>query len=253
MKGTSTPTTKPKRRKTERNYKLDHKLKIRQDDPLYYVLENDIDLISNHIYLFGIEGYTMGGGVDAATEPGVEYVMANRFIRNINMCMRRNPMKPLVIHMKTRGGDWSEGMAIYDAIRSFPWPVTIINYTHARSMSSLIFQAGNKRVMMPNSYFMFHDGTFGMEGTVKQVRSAVKFERTAEKIMLDIYAKSMKQHGKLAQKTQIYIRKWLRSRMDKEEDVYLTANEAIDYGFADEIFDADWSRLTDYTPEQLER
>lgn len=244
---------KPKRRKLERNYKLDHKLKIRQDDPLYYILENDLDLKSNHIYLFGIETYTYGGGVDAAYEPGVEYVMANRFIRNLNLCMRVNPKKPLVIHMKTCGGDWTEGMAIYDAIRSFPWPVTIINYTHARSMSSLIFQAGNKRVMMPSSYFMFHDGTFGMEGTVKQVRSAVKFERNAEKTMLDIYTKAMKLHGKLSQKPQDYIKKWLRSRMDKEEDVYLSANEAVDYGFADEIFDADWSRLTDYSPEQLER
>ena len=79
--------TTPK--KENRNYKLDHKLKIRQDDPLYYVLENDIDLISNHIYLFGIEAYMYGGGADASAEPGVEYVMANRFIRNLNMCMRR--------------------------------------------------------------------------------------------------------------------------------------------------------------------
>ncbi len=240
--------------KENRNYKLDHKLKIKQDDPLYYVLENDIDLISNHIYLFGIEGYTYGGGSDATTEPGVEFVMANRFIRNINMCMRRNPEIPLVIHMKTCGGDWVEGMAIYDAIRSFPWPVTILNYSHARSMSSLIFQAGNKRVMMPNSYFMIHDGTNGLEGTVKQVRSAIKFEKkVADKTMMDIYVKAMKQSGTMANKTTTYIKKWLRSRMDREEDVYLTAKETVDLGFADEIFNADWSMLTEYTPEQLER
>lgn len=451
-------------KKEVRNYKLDHKLKIRQDDPLYYVLENDIDLISNHIYLFGIEGYSYGGGIESASEPGVEYVMANRFIRNLNMCMRRNPEIPLVIHMKTCfppntkieiingrkeiknikigdfvlthknryrkvtnvmsntyhgdmieirygrngnqqivratpehpimverdgnkmwiefknvipddkifilsskckktgevipyyrtekkqlrifkrsfdlshqhlindyennhinkyidgvewimkgtppkklqdswfevdesgfvkvkvislkkytpningrkvynltveednsylaarvvvhncGGDWVEGMAIYDAIRSFPWPVTILNYSHARSMSSLIFQAGNKRVMMPNSYFMFHDGTTGVEGTVKQVRSMVKFEKkVADKTMLDIYVKAMKDGGSMANKSNIYIRKWLRNRMDKEEDVYLTAKEAVELGLADEIFNADWSKLTNYTTEQLER
>lgn len=238
----------------KQNYKLDHKLKIKQDDPLHYLLECDLDLKSNHIYLFGIESYSYGGGPDAGIEPGVEYVMANRFIRNLNLCMRVNPKKPLVIHMKTNGGDWQEGIAIYDSIRAFPWPVTILNYTHARSMSSLIFQGGNKRVMMPNSYFMFHDGTFGMEGTVKQVRSAIKFERkVADRTMLDIYAKAMQEGGKLKNKSLQYIRKWLRSRMDKEEDVYLTAKETCDLGLADEIFDADWSRLTDYTPAQLER
>lgn len=238
----------------QKNYTLDHKLKIKQDDPLYYLLEGDLDLKSNHIYLFGIESYTYGGGADAAYEPGVEFVMANRFIRNINLCMRVNPEVPLVIHMKTNGGDWNEGMAIYDAIRSFPWPVTILSYTHARSMSSLIFQAGNKRVMMPNSYFMFHDGTFGMEGTVKQVRSAVRFEKkVADRTMLDIYAKAMKQGGKMASKSQQYIKKWLRARMDREEDVYLTPKETCELGLADEIFDANWKGLTEYTPEQLER
>jgi ATP-dependent Clp protease protease subunit len=248
---TAPKSTAPK--KDVRNYKLDHKLKIRQDDPLYYILENDLDLKSNHIYLFGIEAYTYGGGIDAAYEPGVEYVMANRFIRNLNLCMRVNPETPLVIHMKTCGGDWTEGMAIYDAIRSFPWPVTILNYTHARSMSSLIMQGGNKRVMMPNSYFMFHDGTFGMEGTVKQVRSAVKFEENASETMLEIYAKVMKYHGKMSMKKVEEIKKWLRNKMDKEEDVYLSAKEAVEFGFADEIFDADWSKLTEYTEQQLTR
>ena len=240
-------------KKDLRNFTLDHKLKLRQDDPLYYVLENDIDLMSNHIYLFGIESYSYGAGSDFTKEPGVEYIMANKFIRNLNMCMRRNPEKPLLIHMKTCGGDWTEGMAIYDAIKAFPWPVTILNYSHARSMSSLIFQAGNKRVMMPNSYFMFHDGTFGIEGTVKQVRSAVKFDELSEKTMLDIYAKSMKYHGELSDKSLDNIKKWLRVRMDKEEDVYLTSDEAVKYGLADEIFDSNWASLTQYTELQLQR
>ncbi len=237
-----------------RNYNLDHKLKIKQDDPLYYLMEGDLDLKSNHIYLMGIESYTYGTGVDGTAEPGVEYVMANRFIRNINLCMRVNPEKPLVIHMKTCGGDWTEGIAIYDAIRSFPYPVTILNYTHARSMSSLIFQAGNKRIMMPNSSFMFHDGTISIGGTGKQVKSFLNFyTKVADETMLDIYVKSMKQQGSLSDKSDLYIRKWLRAKMDKEEDVYLTARETVDYGLADEIFDADWKRLTSYSKEQLDR
>lgn len=237
----------------EKNYKLDHKLKIKQDDPLYYMLESDLDLKSNHIYLFGMEHYGTGQGFENTFEPGVEYAMANRFIRNLNVCMRVNPEKPLLIHMKTCGGDWTEGMAIYDAIKSFPWHVTILSYTHARSMSSLILQAANKRVLMPNSYFMFHDGTFQISGTVKSVKSAVKFSRTAEQTMLNIYAKAMTYHGVLADKTQQYLKRWLRARMDKEEDVYMSAKEAVKHGFADEIFDADWARLVKYTEEQEAR
>jgi ATP-dependent Clp protease protease subunit len=237
----------------QKNYKLDHQLKIRQDDPLYYMLEGDLDLKSNHIYLFGMEHYGTGQGHENTYEPGVEYAMANRFIRNLNVCMRVNPKTPLLIHMKTNGGDWTEGMAIYDAIKAFPWPVTILSYTHARSMSSIILQAANKRVLMPNSYFMFHDGTLGIEGTLKQVKSTVSFERNAERVMLDIYAKAMQLGGKFAGKSQQSIKKWLRTQMDKKEDVYLSAKEAVENGFADEIFDADWARLIKYSDEQMER
>jgi len=240
-------------KKEARNYKLDHKLNLKQDDPLYYILENDIDLISNHIYLFGIESYIYGAGSDATAEPGVEYIMANRFIRNLNMCMRKNPEKPLLIHMKTCGGDWGEGMAIYDSIRSFPWPVTILNYTHARSMSSIIFQAGNKRVMMPHSHFMFHDGTYGIDGTLKQVRSAIQFDKTNDDQMLNIYVKSMKAQGEFMGKPEKQIKAWLRGQMDKKEDVYLSAEDTIKYGLADEIFDYNWKNLTSYTQEQMER
>jgi ATP-dependent protease ClpP protease subunit len=151
------------------------------------------------------------------------------------------------------GGFWEEGMAIYDTIRSCPWPVTILNYTHARSMSSIIFQAANKRIMMPNSSFMFHDGTFGIEGTVKQVKSAVRFGDVADKTMLEIYAKMMNEQGEFKGKGTDKIKIWLRKEMDKKEDVYLIAEDAVKYGLADEVFDYNWSNLTVYTEKQLER
>lgn len=233
----------------KRNYNLDHKLKAKSDDPLYHLHEYDVDLKSNHIYLFGVESYLNEEGF----EPGIEYIIANRFIRNFNLLMRVNPNIPILIHMKTNGGFWEEGMAIYDTIRSCPWPITILNYTHARSMSSIIFQAANKRVMMPHSSFLFHEGTFGIEGTQKQVYSAVQFNKIADKTMLDIYARMMNEQGEFKGDGVTKIKAWLRSQMDRKEDVYLTAEETVKYGLADEIFDYDWAKLTVYSPQQLER
>lgn len=233
-----------------RNYKLDHKIKVRPDDLVTNLHEYDLDLVSNHIYLSGIDrGYDLGD----PGEPGVDFLLANRFMKNMNLCMRVNPDKPLVIHMKTCGGDWNEGIAIYDMIKAYPFPVTILNYTHARSMSSLILQAANKRVMMPNSYFMYHDGLYYVDGTVKAVRSNIEFDRRTEETMLNIYADSMKKFGKFKGQTDIKIKNYLRNQMDKKEDVFLTAGEAIQHGFADEIFDSNWAKLTEYTEEQLER
>jgi hypothetical protein len=75
--------------------------------------------------------------------------------------------------------------------------------------------------------------------------------------MMDIYVKSMKQRGIFSEKSEAWIRKMLRRRMDKKEDVYLTAKEAVAFGLADEIFGVtmkyDWNALTTYTDEQLSR
>lgn len=225
-------------------HKLDKKIKATSEDLIYHLHQFDIDLKSNHIYLMGVDrGYEVEPGV---MEPGVEFTMANRLIKNINICMRVNPDTPIVIHLKTCGGLWEEGMAIYDAIKSCPSPVTILNYTHARSMSSIIFQAADKRVMMPNSIFMFHDGTYGIEGTVKMVRSAVEFDKKNDKTMLEIYAQKMNECGKMQGLGIPKITKWLRSQMDRKEDVFLTAKETVNLGLADEIFNYDWSTLTKY-------
>jgi ATP-dependent protease ClpP protease subunit len=239
-------------------YKVDHKLRHKlEDEAVYYLQEYNLDHEVNNIYLFGEESYNTGAGVDEAVEPGVEYMMANRFIKNINYCMRRNPTTPILIHMKTCGGLWEEGIAIYNAIKACPNPVTILNYTHARSMSSLIFQAANKRVMMPDSCFMYHEGTWGFGGTVKQARTEYEqLIQTGER-MLDIYVESMKRNGKYKTWSRKRIRELLISYMDKKEEVYLNDHAAVYYGLADEVFGSsgsyDWSALTEYTDEQLDR
>ena len=140
-----------------------------------------IDIKANEIDLMGEPDYI---GVQDG-EPGVEYAMANKFIKNLNI-MIRSTDAPILIHMKTNGGFWEEGMAIYDAIKACPNEVCILNYTHARSMSSIILQAADRRVMMPHSTFMYHMGTMGYEGTVKQFLTEVEQLKIANEQMLDI-------------------------------------------------------------------
>jgi ATP-dependent protease ClpP protease subunit len=129
-------------------------------------------------------------------------------------------------------------MAIYDTIRLMPYHVKIINYTHARSMSSLIFLAGDEKLMMPHSYFMFHMGTWGSEGTVKQVKSQWEFDKRTDEQMLDIYVEALKAKGKFKKKSITSIRNMLKEMMDETEEVYLTAQEAVEWGFADGIVES---------------
>lgn len=241
----------------EESHILDQSIKYRADDHVDQIHSNNLDVKANHIYLHGDTDYIGKDESDHTAEPGVEFAMAARFIKNMNILMRKNKDIPILIHQFTCGGHWQFGMAIYDMIKSCTTAVTILNYAEARSMSSIIFQAANKRMMMPNSTFMFHRGTLGVSGTVTQVESAVEFNKLSDDIMLDIYITSMKRKGKFSRKSKEFIRSWLKEQMNKKEDVYLTAEQTVEYGLADGIFGADgkydWNTLTTYSEEELSR
>ncbi len=213
-------------------------------DAIRAVHEWNLDVRQFAIHLTG-ESQVYENG-DLPGEPGVEYQMSARFIKNLQILADQDPARPILVHMKTCGGDFTEGMAIYDAIYCAPNPIVILNYTHARSMSSIIFQAADRRVMMPHSHFMFHEGTLEVSGTYKGTITNLEWSKKEHPIMVDIYANRMKERGRYSKIAKADIKKMLENQMDKKEDVFLTAQQAVDWGLADSIFDGNWAKLTKY-------
>lgn len=247
-----------KEKDSDQSHIIDLFVKKNDRERVEEIHDYDLDIEGRQIYLFGREEY-IGTEIktgDTGGEPGIEYSIANRFIRNINILMRASS-DPILIHLKSCGGLWEEGMAIYDTIKSCPNPITILSYTHARSMTSLILQAANKRVLMPHSYFMIHDGTNAFYGTEKSFFSYAEHSKRVLKRMMEIYVDALHQTGSMKDKSKDDIYRFLRNRMDKKEEVYLEAKEAVKLGFADSVFGEhgkyDWSKLTKYTKEELSR
>ncbi len=203
------------------------------------------------IYLQGIED---DRDDEQDGEPGVEYRMANRFIKNLHILTGQDAERPITISMKTNGGDWYEGMAIHDAIVAVENPVTIINHTHARSMSSLIFQAANKRIMMPHSSYMMHKGTYETGGTWKSVVAELKFAEETDAQMMNVYIDAIKRtpHSSMHNWSRKRILKWLSDGMDATEEIYMLPDETIKAGFADGMW-IDDEDATTYTDCQLAR
>ena len=169
-------------------------------------------------------------------EPGVEYRMATTFVKNLHL-LERQSKKPIVVHMHTVGGEWADGMAMYDAIRLSPCPITVIAYAHARSMSSIIIQAADKRVMMPHADFMIHYGMIALEEVSHAAKSSIDWNERASKEMLEIYcAGCMKGHyftERGLSKRQVL--NFLDKKMRYYVDWWMGADEAVDYGFIDGI------------------
>ena len=184
-------------------------------------------------------------GANDEDNPGVEYKMSNTFIKNIRALEIKSD-KPIIIHMQSVGGEWSDGMAIYDAIQMCRWHVTMIAYGQAESMSSIIFQSADTRLITPNTYFMSHYGSTAAGGGYLDVQNWVKYEKRICDTMIDIYAQSCvggkyfkEKYGSSPdiEKVKTYLFRKLKSG-----DWYISAEDAVYYGFADEIIDS-WQKL----------
>lgn len=225
-------------------------------DTVWGVQEACIDLGDDDLghgpemYLMSNRAYIFGAGADEAEygEPGVEHTMATQVIMNLRMCHREwGDEEPLLIHLKTCGGHWDQGMAIHNAIQMYPAPVVILNYAEARSMSSIIYCAGDRRVMMPDGKFMFHTGYIAGQWTGRQFRTEyLEWEKSMIRMKL-VYVERMKEEGSNAEGwTDEKCDEWLEQKMYEHEDAYLDADESIQWGFTNYIFTGDWDELVEF-------
>jgi len=213
---------------------------ILSENSLQDIHEYWVDIDRREIWIHGFDTNIQSDY--EGNEPGVDYMMANRVIKNLHMLRYASAKKPVVVHLHTCGGIWEEGMALYDTIRMMPYPVTMVSYTHARSMSSIILQAADTRLMLPNSCFMFHYGTLAVGGHAPTVHSNVDFARQNDQTMLSIYVERCFGSKHFKKKSREEVRAELAMMMDKKGDVFLTAQQAVDWGFADGILE-NWSDL----------
>lgn len=190
-----------------------------------------LDVHNREIYL---HSYISGSNDD---QSGVDYRMTASFYKNLRL-LDVMSQEPIIIHMHSIGGSWCDGMAIYDAISVCRSHVTIIVYGQAESMSSIILQAADFRVMMPNAYFMCHFGSSSYCGNFLDVQKAMSFEKKEMELMLDVYADRMIRseyiNGLYNNPTHEKVKNFLKRKF-KDGDWYLNANETVYYGFADHI------------------
>lgn len=75
------------------------------------------------------------------------------------------------VHINSYGGDVAEGVAIYNALRQSGKHVTTVCDGFACSIASVVFMAGERRVMNAASLLMLHEPSFPRAGgNAKQLR-----------------------------------------------------------------------------------
>ena len=89
---------------------------------------------------------------------------------------------------------------------------------------------------MPNCYWLIHEGEQAMSGTVKQFQSYYEFSRLSKSQMYAIYTEVCRETGAhFEDMSTSRTKSFLRRKLESKEDWWLTAEEAVLYGFVDGI------------------
>ena len=174
------------------------------------------DLDSNNVFLF------MDGFDSKSVRPVIDFVLRKNFL-----APDQRP-EHLTLIINSPGGDLNAAFALIDVIKGSAIPVHTLGIGQIASCGILTFMAGDKghRILTPNTSILSHQYSWGQFGKEHELLARVKeFELTSER-MLALY----KSCTGLDEKT---IRKYLLP----EKDIWLSAEEAVKYGIADEIRD----------------
>ncbi len=138
----------------------------------------------------------------------------------------QDPDKDIDFYINSPGGSVTAGMAIYDTMNYVKCDVSTICIGMAASMGAFLLSAGakGKRIALPNSEIMIHQPLGGARGQASDI-----------KIQADLILRTRDNLNRiLAQNTGKSIEEIAR---DTERDNFMTAQQALEYGLIDKIFE----------------
>lgn len=109
-----------------------------------------------------------------------------------------NANDKITVRLCSYGGDIYSGLAIYDSLRACHSEVSILGYGAVMSMAAVILQAGDERILMPNTTVMLHIGrTSADEDSIDKVKSDIKeaerIDRRCTQILCEVMGITFKQ------------------------------------------------------------
>ncbi len=147
-----------------------------------------------------------------------------------------DPDKDISIYINSPGGSAYAGMAIYDTMQFVRPDVATVCIGMAMSAGAMILAGGapGKRFVLPNSKVMIHQGSAGFRGAAADVQVQAREVLEMVQRMAEILARHT---GRTVEQVM----------EDIDRDRFMSPEETIEYGLADEMFTrrvADASRRT---------
>ncbi len=153
--------------------------------------------------------------------------VANAVIAQLLCLQSMNPDQDISIYINSPGGSFTAMTAIYDTMRYLKPDVQTVCLGQAASAAAVLLAAGapGKRYALPTSRILIHqpytEGTGGQISDLEiQANEIIRMRELLEQMLADSTGKPKEEVSR-----------------DVERDKILTAEQAVEYGLIDQVFD----------------
>jgi ATP-dependent Clp protease protease subunit len=130
----------------------------------------------------------------------------------------------ITMHIDSPGGSVKSGLSMVDVMEYISCDIRTVNTGMAASMGSVLLGAGTKgkRSSLRFSQTMLHQSSGGAVGNIQDAEISMREWRKVNKILFDLLGSYC---GKTAEQVM----------QDASRDLWLSSDEALEYGIIDEI------------------
>src|SRR5207247_4821390 len=150
--------------------------------------------------------------------------IANRISAQIVLRAAEDAKRDISLYINSPGGSVSAGLAIYDVMQYVPNDIATYAMGMAASMGQFLLCAGTrgKRYALPHAQILMHQPSGGIGGTATDIRIPAEQMPYIKRNLAE----------RLAYHTGQTVE---QIETDSDRDRWFTADEAMDYGFVDQV------------------
>lgn len=141
--------------------------------------------------------------------------------------------QPITINISSPGGEVTEGLAMFDMLEAYQGEVTTLGYGLVASIASVVLLAGKRVKMTPNSFLMIHNPWTMTVGDAAELTATADLLGKMEEKLKKIYVDKITASGKASGNIELKVKRMM------DAETWLTAQEALEMGFVDEIQEAE--------------
>ena len=155
---------------------------------------------------------------------GINDQVANLIVAQLLFLDREDPDRQIQMYINSPGGVVYSGMAIYDTMQQISAPVSTVAVGITASFGTVLLAAGEHgvRYALPNATVHMHQPLGGAQGQASDIVIAANEIMRLKERLNNIFVEHTGQDVK-------------KIETDLDRDIYLSAEEAADYGLIDAV------------------